>query len=430
MSHVATNDNPGDHDWHDFNFYIAPDPPYDQLISDGSYLNNNGFLEYKTTTKQLEKLSTKDERLLEVEWDMKYFSEKFWPTAGDRVWVFGHYIWDCGHPESYHNEIHPPSAVAFTRQEQDPSGPGGPNALANKTFVYIHGRSGLGISLPTQVGQPLNFDSYFDTPVAMRDYDFDIDLPPNTNPGRKGYARVVELPYKGPEPLLTVSDSTNKVHVHYPLNLGDPSPNRRFGAVIVSGWQAPAPSVTYRNIVVKVKQVIIRNQHTPLCQADWRLWVNVNGDWRRLKNTFGVFDGLPIDINEEFSVALPDNDESRLTLQISGWVSINDQVFGSHRSIEEVGIKLPSLGRAVEKWDFEDSGLIGSLFKYLNRHDHRFGLCSGFGNSPGELSGHFQDIGNEMSEPNKPAEFKRKSDDTVNDFGLTYEIVEPANPCP
>jgi hypothetical protein len=95
-SHVSCDDLPLDHESHDFNLYIRiQDDLYYQLNSDANYLEKAWFLRPLGVAPK--DWPAKDpDRLMEIEWETKYFDSVFWPVAGDRVWVTGRYIWDCG----------------------------------------------------------------------------------------------------------------------------------------------------------------------------------------------------------------------------------------------------------------------------------------------------------------------------------------------
>ncbi len=59
---------------------------------------------------------------MHCEWDTgkmttRSFPQWAWPQEGDRIWMVGRWIYDCGHPEKGHRtEIHPPKAVAALRR--------------------------------------------------------------------------------------------------------------------------------------------------------------------------------------------------------------------------------------------------------------------------------------------------------------------------
>lgn len=414
-SHVASSDNPGDHQWHDFNFYVAFDKKFQYLNSTENYKNTNNFLDCIKADEPgcaqgYPEHSKAGERLMEMEWDMTHFPEKFWPHAGDYAWIFGRYIWDCGHPEGFHNEIHPPTAVAFTRPESDTEKLGGTTDLVQKTYVYVNGRSGL----------TCLFDDYLNTPVATRDYKFSIPLPSPAPAGGQPYAEVVELPYGGPKPRLEIKindkdEPRNRVDVTYPLNLGDPRPSLKFGAVIASGWRNQSPPVTYRRLVVDVKKLKVRRRHGLLCQTDWQLWLNVNGQWVKLQDSFGMIDGSDVEINKKFRISVPDTDRGRLIIQVTGWFAMFDQFFGSRLSSAEIAGKFPSLANWIgaEHSLTTQDGKIGLFFRRYTK-PLNFGVGTNFDESGlGDLSDRFHEV------DGKPG-----LSSTSGDFSLYYSITQ------
>src|SRR5215218_1884768 len=101
---VASTDTPANHFSHDIDFEVRLDPG------------------------QIHLLSTQSEEALPIEWDSgirpdeksgdgsrPIFPKWAWPSEGDRVWVDGNWIFDCGHPNDdglFHTEIHPARAIA------------------------------------------------------------------------------------------------------------------------------------------------------------------------------------------------------------------------------------------------------------------------------------------------------------------------------
>ena len=100
---------------------MIPDPGYTHLLS--SWVNPDGSIGVHTD--------------MEVEWDNASLMDEHegfqriwgavpefvWPAVGDRVWVAGRWIFDCGHPGSddvryvqFSSEIHPPRAIVTFRQ--------------------------------------------------------------------------------------------------------------------------------------------------------------------------------------------------------------------------------------------------------------------------------------------------------------------------
>jgi len=424
-----------DHDWHDFNTFVKLSGDAYFLNSSANQKNNNTFLCYNETNKSCP--SIRGETLLEMEWDIKHYPEKFWATAGDSVWTVGRYVWDCGHPPDYHTEIHPPKAIALTRLEPYVFDGDASPSLTNKTLVYIHGRSGLkNYNYKTVDGvESIVFNGYRDVPVANQDYEFDIPLLAKP-PGFTGVpvARVVEMPFGGPSPILQIDSTQRFVHVKYPLTLGDTSPDRRFAAVIVSGWRAPVASVTFRKLVVSVEQVQILKAHNAISSSDWNLWLNVNGRWSRIeglqaesKAPLGVdrlldLEGLlgkrrePATINKTFTVIVPETSDALLTIQIAGWVNFYDALFGAREDMLGTSVKTPGgVPQLFSRFSTSD-GRIGMFFKQFSMREN-FGV--------GNHNFQRENYKGELSRGHEGMEGKKYSySETEGDFAVAYTITE------
>lgn len=427
-STLATLDLFVNHDWHDFLFFVKLDGQGYSLNSATNAKNSNSFLCYNSDNRACS--SIRGETLMEMEWDTRHYPERFWATAGDRVWMTGRYVWDCGHPPTYHTEIHPPKAVAFTRQEQYVFPGDNSPSLTNKTYVYVHGRSGVkNYDFKTVAGvESVVFNGYKDASVATENYEFDIPLPPKPA-GYRGHAdaEVIELPFGGPAPTLTVNAAETAVRVRYPLSLGDPNPERKFAAVIVSGWRAPVSSVRFRRLNVNIEQLQILKPHNAVSSSEWKLWLNINGQWTsfptvtaknelplnldRLLNVDGLMGKrmAPIPINRQFEVIVPETDDARLTIQIAGWVNFYDELFGAREDIVGATLRLPSMLPQTLSAVSSFEGRIGSFFKQFSRSEN-------FGVGPHREA---------LSKAHELVEGKLKHPgETQGDFTLSYTIRE------
>jgi hypothetical protein len=440
-SKLASLDLFMDHDWHDVDLFLKLDGDAYYLNSIANSKNSNNFLCYNQTNKACP--SSKGETLLEAEWDMKHYPERFWASAGDRLWTIGRYVWDCGHPDGYHTEIHSPKAIALTRLEPYILPGDDSPSLINKTYVYINGKSGMkNYSFKTAEGvESVVFDGYKDFPVADQNYEFDAPLPPKPN-GYLGqpFAKVTDLPFGGPSPELSIDSAQKFVHVKYPLKLGDPSPERKFAAVIASGWRAPIASVKFRRLTIHVEQIQIRKPHNVVSRSDWLLWLNINGQWTKLEGLPGSDSAVPLKldrllnvegllgtplppakIDKYFQVIVPDTEDARLTIQLSGWVNIYDALFGSREDALETGLNLPSGAPQIVTPLSSYEGQIGIFFKQFSRVQN-FGVGNHNqqnGDYLGELSAAFEEIdGTQKGGVVKgPAE-------TEGDFAVAYTISE------
>ncbi len=366
-SQVATNDAPNSHLSHDQNFDVALDFTYGGLHSDANEVENN-------------------ERLMEIEWETKFFPPEFWPMPGDRVWMMGRWIFDCGHPP-YRTEFHPPVAVAFTHPEPTTFTGDAVPTLTNRCSVYIHGRGG-----------------YYDAPVAVRNYEFDMPLPPRPSRFFQAHAEVVSLPFGGPRPVLTVVG--DKVHVLYPLAaINNPSPDLKFGAVIAAGWRPTLlrSTLTFRVLRVTFDSIRINNDHDPdppffNNSGEWRLWVRAGSHWLEVRGLTDVDSGETVPINRSVVLTVPASG-AVWGIQTTGWEDDCDGRFGPK-------IRGPSLGDLECKLNGNDD--IGFI-----AHDYTAAENFGIGSH------------NAISNRNGDA-------DTQGDFNLRFHVDQIAviNPSP
>ena len=84
----------------DINAFVALDPDYRHLLSNGNFANS---------------FAPHERGLIEIEWERGGVPMFAFPSTGDRMTVWGAHIWDCGHGDTwlggdneYRTEIHPP----------------------------------------------------------------------------------------------------------------------------------------------------------------------------------------------------------------------------------------------------------------------------------------------------------------------------------
>ena len=323
-SNVAYHDFPFSHQSHDWNWDLVPDPAYQFLNG-----TDNG--------------GSGSSRRMEIEWEEKFLPSAFRPAVGDRAWMLGRWVFDCGH-SPYLTEIHPPKAVAHTRVAPTILPGDAAPSLTNKTFIWIHGRGG-----------------YYNRSVAQQDYDFDIPLPPQPGPvlqQSQAKAAAVAPPLAlGAEPRAVLlsqvgsvtpvlsfvpAGSPTRLHVHYPLaSLRDPSPNRQFGATIAAGWREERIARAYRQLCVKFENIKVLHDHDPLASGEWRLRLFAGQQWAPLsakvnRSLNDVDDGETVALHATndhrcaaiFNVTDPGGS---VRIETTGWESDPiDGLFGSH----------------------------------------------------------------------------------------------------
>jgi hypothetical protein len=222
------------------------------------------------------------DKVMEMEWEIgtkndgsdDRFPKEFWPSEGDRVWMIGRYIFDCGHPPP-RTELHPANAVAFTHFEPIRIQSAGPLIImAAKTSVYIHGEGGV-----------------YDHPVGGRHYKIYVDLPPKPSPTSRLVYSVNPLFGAPPRitdtngaPLTPLGSSDNKILIDYDLTNVPPSPSIRRGAHVAAGWTDPAQTNVYHELKVTFKSIQLGSLKNRIGgDSYWEhLWANVNGQYIKL----------------------------------------------------------------------------------------------------------------------------------------------------
>jgi hypothetical protein len=114
---ISGADNPFLHPFgFDFEFYIAPDTPYSNLVAPPTK-PDAGYQAVVTHAVQDLGLDAPN-GLLGVETDQGLVPPDYRVQEGDRIAVFGRWIVDAGH-DDFHTEIHPPLLLAAARSFAD-----------------------------------------------------------------------------------------------------------------------------------------------------------------------------------------------------------------------------------------------------------------------------------------------------------------------
>jgi len=184
---------------------------------------------------------------------------------------------------------------------------------------------------------------------------------------------------------------------------------------------------------VHIEQVQILKPHNAVSSSNWRLWLNVNGQWisiptvpapqlplniDRLFNVEGLLGTTmpPIRINRDVEVIVADTDQARLTIQVAGWVNFYDELFGSREDVIGASLRLPSMLPQTLSAASSFEGRLGLFFKQFSRRDD-FGVGrhdrthNGY---KGELSRSHELIEGKLKQPGE----------TQGDFALSYTISE------
>ncbi len=247
-SKVASSDFPFQpwHSYYDWNFHVRFDPQYKYLYSPANHNDN-----------------------IECEWDTAFLPRWALPQVGQRVWIVGRWIYDCGHPENnqHRSELHPPKAVASFRTEAVKFPENRGLTRANNAILYI-GRNG----------------GYWHQPINDQDYAFDLYLPPKPYgeavPVWKVASKTGSLPV---QPQITPYPAGNPrvLRVVIPLQGVNPHPNQ-YGAIISGGWSDPrgTESAKIKRLRVTVEKFFRDANLDSYSSDEWYEYVGINGRWR------------------------------------------------------------------------------------------------------------------------------------------------------
>ena len=329
-SHVASNDLTANHNSHDQNTIIKVDPQYLNLISDANGEEEEGGGFSKDT--------------IEMEWENgidpdtltgdgnAYFPKWAWPSAGDRVWTNGHWVFDCGHatvlndegepvpfgdPECYvevpfgnqgetifvpldkcshyRSEIHPARAIASMRDQMFTLPETGTTPIRGvATDLFIHGQSGYMVS-QLNCGMDIIFSDEPDgcdiqsTPIDAN-YTFDIILPSKPFPS----AILATFVEDGPDNTLDVApvlhpfpdSNPPKVNVTIPLADSGATPDDVYARKIYAGWVAPPENLKHHSLSLDLMDLHEDQDLDPgNCECTF-FWLNVDkspdNEWIRL----------------------------------------------------------------------------------------------------------------------------------------------------
>ncbi len=263
-----------------------------------------------------------DDATIEVEWERSSIPERFRPSPGDRMSVWGYHIHDCGH-SPYHTEIHPPvgAAVHRARPIRLPENatfdfPGGRDKVGANVWVPgvvtdiwfnreaggVLGDSSLALHQPARriVGLPhpgiaaVNGPAIHGPASLDKIFSFNIYLPPSPAKLYGDLAPVPlftqHLPFSGtpanwPVPAITERTDANGVRfLSVTVDLRGFTGEDYFYRV-AAAWAYPSP----RNWSLKAYSVKATGFNVfdtaDVFEGDWRLWLNV-------PNASNVTDGI------------------------------------------------------------------------------------------------------------------------------------------
>jgi hypothetical protein len=309
--HVPHGDLYFNHDTEDANFFVAPDDNnpmatfttinYRRLLSHGNFVTGE----------------PKEHGRIEVEWeygaltgndaaDSGYygFPNWAWPNIGDRVYVEGYWILDCGHSE-YRAEIHPPwmvvtfrnmmqSEIARQANRKGWVAPLGPDdrdfSRVTRADIFI---SSFGGEAVDNIFDDDHFLGRVDwwMPVNSKDYAFDVLAPEDTPEGAQLIWKWQDPPSDfiappgatGPSvddvtiSPFTRADGRAAVRVEIPFSTIPDADYLLFAKTLLVGYDVSEPDTKHFRIHVSRWNVFYDSEELATDEAEYSPWVH-SGD--------------------------------------------------------------------------------------------------------------------------------------------------------
>ncbi len=319
ITHAAKDDAPGEHRWYDFNSNLVPDPQYRYLLGGSAALGTSNFSRDADAPGE-------EFRRLHFEWESGTLPFFAWPTEGDRVKLWGSWIWDCGHfttgdrTTGEHTEFHPLNGIAVTRRA--PYRTRG-NESQTDVFISNDGNIAHAVEECARTHQPIAPDVFgpdlrtcIQTPSNIRQplsgrYSFFVPAPPKPSRSARLTYRTTRM-VSGSAASERVRVLGNGLAVTVSARGGNAAA-RRYGKSFYVGWsgrQRPAPTrlkITLGTLVV--------NHADPLPMGTaprpglWNLYVDINGYWKLLNDwapgLASVSDGQRLRLNRTVTIEVP-----------------------------------------------------------------------------------------------------------------------------
>jgi len=301
QTRLAYNDNALNHDSHDVDMKVSPDPRHEQLEVRGHDIG--------------------------VEWESDHMPGWKRPSAGDRISTFGFHTYDCHH-WPYPTEIHPPVLTAVHRRRAVRLPDDWPSANPLGSNIWVPGivtdiwasanageitrncsdtglhQGALLAHRPTERPIYIYGDCIQGPHPLWRPYEFNIYLPENPK-DRAARAGLVAPPVAlyvkdeggsiGPAPTIVEGVDEDGVRfLHVTLDLtgyNQPTYERR----IVAAWALPSPTNWgLERWKVGIPSMRVLDDHD-IGSAHWVFWASVNNrdqEWTRLLNGGDIDDGI------------------------------------------------------------------------------------------------------------------------------------------
>jgi hypothetical protein len=319
LTHTADEDLPESHTSYDLDSDVVPDPSYIDLLGGSPTARNGNFADDANKGK------------LHVEWESRALPAYTWPTEGDRVKLWGQWVWDCGHwgegietdqqnPEGSlvgtgdyflpgqvegdppptlrgeQTELHPLEAVVVTRKHPwaASGGESQTDAFISSDGTHAYAEERCAHDLTPPAGLPTygpDFTACANTaaneqqPVRGRAYDFVVPAPPQPSPGAQlRYREITRVEKSAASEQVT--EAADGLHVH--VRMPDVAGPLAYGATFLVGWSEPPAGAAAAHLRLTLRSVTVvksldpnpdRFHQTGPPPGEYNLYLDANGFW-------------------------------------------------------------------------------------------------------------------------------------------------------
>jgi hypothetical protein len=320
-SYLTLTDDCLSHQFYDYNMDLLLDPQYACMIADGSNT-----------------IHTEREAPTLPQWAWPSAGSPSNPNDGDRVWMAGEFVYDCGHCAGgsdltgCYTEIHPIIAMATIRNRPDTLAASGQSGYvpATRADVWIYGDAGCANAIQCE-DDNANCPPPWPTlalcsvpnvqPYSIAyNWTFAFALPPRPTPDASPAWRFEARPgdrFPTLTPAVTFVPAANgsaRDSLRVSIDLRGATNPGPFARSLVAGW-APGWSgipIHHFQVVVDTMQIYDDLDGFPTGEGEWYFSIDVNGVWQQALGNIrnhswtSVDGGQLVPIGLTFDVAVAD----------------------------------------------------------------------------------------------------------------------------
>ena len=324
VAHPTPVDQPGTHDWFDFNGNLVPDKRYRNLLAGSRAAGTNNYSRGDADAGE-------EFGRLHYEWEEGSLPKFAWPSDGDPTAVWGSWIWDCGHwtegtkVTGERTELHPLNAIAVNRRNgaQARAGEAETDAYigSDGTFAHVaeecartmkpqpdgtYGPGFFGCAANNVAGPKRN-------PATLRQrlarsYTFTVTAPRRPRGASKLVLRSVTRSHTG-----RVRQRIRRVHGGFRVKITPRTRTLRWGKSYFARWAGRRPhatklKVTFRSLLIKQADPDASEGKADPAGEKVALYLDLNGYWNLVNRwapaLFNASNNMHITLNRSVRVTV------------------------------------------------------------------------------------------------------------------------------